>query len=670
VKKKKQNTRSRAAKKAAQYAKGDRSSQKRGERGRGNPRNNKAQKFQGRVQKNPKGFAFIISKTAGGEDAYVPRAEAKELLNDDIVEFTLHQDRGRTAAHVERIIRRGQTEVVGQVQGQGRDLAVVTAGGDWMWLSEDRGSARPGEWVRAKIEKYPDNRRPGIVTLENSLGTNLLPKHDMEIAIARYNLPHEFSDAAMLDAKKSYKDEHNDRVDHRKKPFVTIDGEDAKDFDDAILVEEDKDGFTLYVAIADVAHYVRLGTQLDREALSRATSVYFPGSVVPMLPESLSNHACSLRPREEKFTLTAEIYFDKKGNVTGRKFYESQIQTFERLTYQQVHEFFERKIPLPDPVSRAMGSARKLFHALLDQRKKRGVLDFDLPECRMTLDQDGFPDKIGPAPKWESHKLIEEFMIAANREVARALREGNIPSLYRVHETPKEEALTDVNNLLGTLGLNQRLKDTTPLAFAELLDATRDLPGAATLHKAILRMQKQAHYEPDPKGHFGLALRDYTHFTSPIRRYPDLVVHRALKHLIYKRKPTDKERDGDYLNSLGEQTSERERRAMEAERFVVRRKQCWYLSKRIGEEFDGSVSGVVKGGLFVELVVIASDGFLPIEALDGHYEFDQRGQCLRKRPGHETLSVGNTMRVKIVKVDIDQQEVTLGLVDQDENVDE
>lgn len=668
MKKKKHSTRSRAAKKAAQYAKGDKSPKRERGRGRNLPSSARAQKFQGRVQKNPKGFAFIISKTAGGEDAYVPREEAKALLNDDIVEFTLHRDRGRTAAHVERIIRRGQSEVVGQVQGQGRDLAVVTAGGDWMWLSEERGAARPGEWVRAKIEKYPDNRRPGVVSLEQSLGTNLLPKHDMEIAIARYNLPHEFSDAALLDAKRSYKDEHGNRVDHRKKAFVTIDGEDAKDFDDAILVEEDGKGFILYVAIADVAHYVRPGTQLDREALSRATSVYFPGSVVPMLPESLSNHLCSLRPREEKHTLTAEIYFDARGNVTGRKFYESLIQTFERLTYQQVQEFFDRKIPLPDPVSRALGSARKLFRALLEQRKKRGVLDFDLPECRMTLDKDGFPAAIGPAPKWDSHKLIEEFMIAANREVARALREGNIPALYRVHETPKEEALTEVNQLLGTLGSQRRLKDLSPVAFSELLDATRDLPGAATLHKAILRMQKQAHYEPDPKGHFGLALRDYTHFTSPIRRYPDLVVHRALKQLIYKRKLTDKERDGEYLVSLGEQTSERERRAMEAERFVVRRKQCWYLSKRLGEEFDGVISGVVKGGLFVELVRIASDGFLPIDALDGHYEYDQRGQCLRKRPGHETLSVGGTLRVKVVKVDIDQQEVTLGLVD--ENTDE
>jgi len=665
MKRRKHTTRSRSAKAKERMERGKPRDRQGGPKRTSSTR----ERFSGRVQKNPKGFAFIISQTPGAEDAYVSREDARNILNNDIVEYTLHRGGGRTSARVERVLRRGQTEIVGRVEGQGQFLGVVTNEGDWMALSGEGKAPRKGEWVRAKIEQYPEGENPGEAVLTQSFGASLLPKHDTEIAIARFNLPHVFSERARHDAAAGYADvEGSKRKDHRDKPFVTIDGEDAKDFDDAILIETNANGFTLYVAIADVSHYVRRGTQLDREALARATSVYFPGTVVPMLPEELSNDLCSLRPREDKRCLTAEIEFDSRGRSTGHRFYENLIRTFSRLTYKNVHEFFEEKKPLPgnepERLAEMMTNARKLFKLLLLERKRRGVLDFDLPECRMTLDENGFPAQMGPAARWDSHKLIEEFMIAANREVARALRENKVGALYRVHETPKPEALGEINQLLGTLGLAQRLSDLKPTSIAALLDATRHLPGAATLHKAVLRSQRQAHYEPEPKGHFGLALRDYCHFTSPIRRYPDLVVHRALKHLIYKRKSTDKESvDEDTLAQMGEETSERERRAMEAERFVTRRKQCWYLSRRLGEVYAGTISGVVKSGLFVELSQIAADGFLPIEALDGFYEFDQKGHCLRKRPGNSTLAVGGPMRVQVVRVDVDAGEVTLGLAE-------
>lgn len=629
-------------------------------------------RYVGKVQKNPRGFAFIIPQTPGVPDAYVGRHEARVLLHGDRVEYTLVRDRGRYSAQIKKVLEHASSRVVGQVRPVGRDLALVTAQGDIHRIKRES-KLSPGEWIIGEIKESPTSRHPGTVVVEEHLGYELSPKHDIEIAIAQFGLPNEFGPKVCEEGFQARSRAHaaitnlGTRKDQRAKPYVTIDGEDAKDFDDAILVERGPGGkgFILYVAIADVSYFVVERSAIDHEARKRSTSVYFPGAVIPMLPEILSNDLCSLRPQEDKLAFTAEIHLDERGVVQKSHFYESLIKTAARLTYTQVHAFFQGDKATRDELKALavpLETARVLFERMLEQRRQRGVLDFELPESKIEVDAQGKPLRVKRADRYESHRLIEEFMVGANSVVARALRERNEPALHRVHESPAPEKLDDLNQLLNRLGISRRMKDLSPQSFSELLEATRNLPEAPTLHKSILRTQKQARYEVEPKGHFGLALRDYTHFTSPIRRYPDLVVHRALKKLISKGKQADKDNEGiASFQQLGEETSEKERRAMEAERFVLKRKQCWYMQGHVGEVFDGVVSGVLESGLFVELPELAIDGFLPVEDMDGYWEYDERRLCLRRRPGGQVLTLGDPLRIEVVSVSMDDNEITFGL---------
>lgn len=664
----KHKTRSRAAK----YASRQGHSKDRAVRSEKKAGHAKSHFYLGRVKKNPRGFAFIIPQTPGVPDAYVARHEARGLLNGDRVEYRLIKDRGRYSAQIRRVIEHGSTRVVGQVRSLGRELALITAQGDVHRIPKEK-RLSPGEWIIGEITESPSSRHLGSVSVESHLGFRLTPKHDIDIAIAEFGLPFEFGKKVREESFQARSRAHvaltqpGSRRDYRDKPFVTIDGEDAKDFDDAILVERGSlgRGYTLYVAIADVSYFVQPGSAIDREARLRGTSVYFPGTVIPMLPEILSNDLCSLRPQEDKLAFVAEIHYDEEGFVLKSHFYEAVIKTAERLTYSQVHAFFEGDLATRERLKRLtdpLANALQLFQKLLHQRKRRGVLDFELPESRIEVDSNGKPIAVKRADRYESHRLIEEFMIAANSVVARALRERQEPALHRVHENPEPDKLDELNQLLIRLGMSQRMKDLSPVAFAELLEATRHLAEAPTLHKAILRLQKQARYEASPRGHFGLALLDYTHFTSPIRRYPDLIVHRALKKLISHEKSADKQNEGiSSFEQLGEETSEKERRAMQAERFVLKRKQCWFMQERIGEIFSGVISGVLESGLFVEIPELALDGFLPIEDMDGFYEYDERRMCLRKRPGGNTLTLGDPLQIQVVGVSLDDNEITFGI---------
>ncbi len=625
----------------------------------------------GRVQKNPKGFAFIIPQTPNQPDAYVAREDARLLLNDDVVEYHLRRSGHKTRAEVLKIVKRGHDQLVGMVRRSGRDVYLETADGETYAIDANPAQVKQDQWVIAQIEEYPTRRNPAIVSVQETLGSELSPKQDNKIAIAQFGLEDQFPSAAIKEAEdakhwaaEEMRQPHPKRKDLRQLPFITIDGEDAKDFDDAILVtpsEEKGSTYTLYVAIADVSFFVRPGTALDKSARRRGTSVYFPGFVIPMLPEGLSNDLCSLRPQTDKLALTAEIHLDKTGTVTGAKFYESIIKTARRLTYNQVHAFFEK-----DPatqkdlafLSEPLTLALSLFEKMEKKRKERGVLDFQLPEAKIELDESAMPVGVTKATRYESHKLIEEFMIAANGVVAKALRQSNTLSLYRVHESPELTSIDDINLLMKSLGMSHQMKEVSPRAFATILAATMDAKGARTLHQNILRAQKQARYEPNPKGHFGLALSDYTHFTSPIRRYPDLAVHRALKQLISKGKSTDKDKELMDFEALGEQNSASERRAMEAERWVTRRKQCWFMEKHLGEIFDGVVAGITAKGLFVEIPEFATEGFVPIETLGGFYEYDEQRLCLKKRPGHTTISIGDPMKIQVTNVSVLDNEIT------------
>lgn len=658
--------------------------------------------FQGKVDKKQSGFAFLIPIEQGFEDVYVNRRDAASLMNGDIVEFSVEHQGRRSQARIQRVVERSQNKLIGQLHQHGRNWSVETSEGQHLAVRPDKNS-QPGDWVVADIEKYPDRRQPGEVQITKRLGQNLGPEHDLEIAITRYGLPTQFHPGSLSEAdlmlekhrrevdktlaekltpastRTSKKSESagkkgkaatrgdrsrflSERLDLTGLPLVTIDGEDAKDFDDAILVEKLSDGFRLYVAIADVSFFVVKGRQLDKDALSRSTSVYFPGTCVPMLPESLSNDLCSLRPKQPRLSLVAEITYDNSATVVDTRFYQGLIQTVERLTYTQVQSFLDGKEDaVTDPARHPLRDAFTLYQKLDKNRKDRGVLDFDLPECKVQLNETGFPLRIFQAERVAAHKLIEEFMIAANQEVARALREADAPALYRVHDAPDAEALDDLNQLLQTLGIKKKVTKLTPKAFSEILEGTAEMKTVGTLHTSILRLQKQAKYIPEPRGHFGLALSDYAHFTSPIRRYPDLVVHRALKGLCVASESSDKSYGAgtpDEMISLGEQTSSCERRAMEAERFVLRRKQCWYMEGKLGEQFEGVISGVVGAGIFVNIPWMALDGFVPLEFLLGHYEIDEEHMCARQRPGNAVLHLGDKMRISVAKVSVDEGRIT------------
>jgi len=636
----------------------------------------KKKRFTGRVQKNPRGFAFLISTELSTPDTYVSAREARHLMNGDLVEYEIKQKGPRSFAIIHKVLERAASQVFGQVfvepQRHQNRFFLETSSGDSLEVAPSK-QLKNGSWVIAEIQQYPTESKRGSAKINHFLGSELTPEFDHLITVSQFGIKETFPETVLnelsdlfVKAKKELQNPSPGRKDLRHLPFVTIDGEDAKDFDDAIYTElnEKTKNLHLFVAIADVSFFVRENTELDKEAQRRSTSIYFPGTCIPMLPEALSNDLCSLNPQTDKLVLVAEIVFNQKGAVQETDFYPGIINTAARLTYTQVHHWFLQETHgIPENALSQLEQSKRLFEILTQNRLERGVLDFQLPECRFELGPGGLPLKAYPFPQWEAHRLIEEFMIMANSSVAQKLTEKGFPSLYRVHEAPLLESIEEINHLMKSLGFSLMLKEVSPLAFAKILSQTKGKKGAHTLHKAILRAQKQARYEPHPKGHFGLALSDYTHFTSPIRRYPDLIGPRSLKNFIQGKQSADKSLETEKLIKLGELTSERERRAMEAERFINRRKQCWFMKDKIGDSFDGLISGVIPKGIFVEIFKHAIEGFIPIESLLDSYVFDEQRACLRRRPGHSTLSIGDNLRIQVTAVSMEDSEITFNLLD-------
>ncbi len=618
----------------------------------------------GTIQKNPKGFGFVIPENRTLPDAYVDNQQAAALLNGDKVLFTYIDSRGKKAARIKEIQERGKKKVLGQILGSGHAARLVTKDSEWKVKASD---AEDGSWVMGNIEQYPTPDKLGEVSVAKDYGDKLTPAQDIEIAISEFNLPSDFPisvKAEILESRKFSQDEEEKkrRRDLTEIPLVTIDGEDAKDFDDAVAVVtgQGEKAFILYVAIADVSAYVTPGSALDKAAQLRGTSVYFPGTCVPMLPEPISNDMCSLRPKEDRYALTAEITYDREGEVISSDFYESLIRTHARVTYTELEAYFERDDAMLGKyafLEKPFKNLRALYRLLAKQRKRRGTLEFDLPESKMELDGTGMPVRIFPAPRFESHKVIEEFMIAANREVAQVLRETNTKSVYRVHDSPDPDALDEINAALKTLGTSVRLERNTPTDFARVLAATMDIKGGKSLHSLILRSQKQAIYDAEPRGHFGLSLRDYTHFTSPIRRYPDLVVHRSLKKFIGQERSSDKRNEEDPLAAVAERCSNQERRAVEAERFVTRRKQCWFMRERLDESFDAEITWMTNEGSYLRIPQFGIEGFLELNSMKDYYLFDEHTQTLRKEHGKGTLHVGDKLSVRVEEVSIDRGKI-------------
>lgn len=488
----------------------------------------------------------------------------------------------------------------------------------------------------------------------------------IDFAYKQYNLSPRF--------KRAVYEELNDpiihldrikRVDLRDKDHITIDGEFAKDFDDAVAIEKTKEGYILYVSIADVSSYVALNTETDKEALKRGTSIYFPARVIPMLPKQLSDDLCSLKPHKDRRTMTVEILFDRIGGIRDKRFYPSVIKSRARLTYRKVEDAIINMEPhikgIPKDIETKLEHMGELTEIIAEKRKRRGSLDFDLPEPEITIDMEGGIKDVLRSERLFSHRIIEEFMIAANEAVASLLAERKIPAIYRVHEPPDPERLFDVERLLNSLGINIKIsiKDGNHLQY--ILEKAKKTPYEFLINRAVLRSMKQARYSAKITGHFGLASDCYLHFTSPIRRYPDLICHRALKHLLVRTSYPYNEKQ---LEVMANHLSERERLAMEAEREVEDRIRILFMKERIGDVYEGIISHVAPFGLFVELKDVFVEGLILLSEIhDDYYIFQEDRFRVIGRRNKRVYRIGDMVKIRVIKADVEAKRLYFNLVE-------
>lgn len=609
----------------------------------------------GEIQKNAKGFAFLLHKP---EDIFIPPQFARKLLTGDVVEVQMNT-RSRDIYDVE-IVSRALKAFIGTYEAN-FDRRIVLLSDRTMReevVIKERPAVeglRHGDKVQVEITRYEPHLEGRIV---RTFGAALAPKFDTLAVVVRSQWPQEFSTQAQNEAARLSEEiqveaaasGYRGRKDFREKPFVTIDGKDARDFDDAVLVEKTSSGYVLYVAIADVSEFVRSGTQLDEEAYGRATSVYFPEWVIPMLPEALSNGACSLRPHEEKLTLCCEIHYDHNGKKRSSKVYEAVIRSHRRCIYEDVQreqgqglEFWKHPY--------------ELYQLIRLSRNKRGSLDLDLPEAKIVLDENSDTIDIRKTERLDSHRLIEEFMIAANESVTEIMEREGWPFIYRVHEPPKPEALERFERFAMALGLKPKLGDgTDPRMLARFIDTLKENPYATTLYYLMLRSLKQARYDPVNLKHFGLASQAYTHFTSPIRRYPDLMVHRILKRYVRHKAFGGEElaKVEEYLLDACDHCSKQERKAEELDRIVTRVKKARFMNRHLGEEFEARVTNVNEKGLYVELSTYFVDGLVAIDELgDDYFEFNEQRMMLTGKRTGKKYRIGDIIRVAVLRTDLD-----------------
>jgi ribonuclease R len=637
----------------------------------------------GRVQAHPDGFGFLIPDYKDAEDLYLSRREMRRVMHGDRVLVRVdRKQRGGVEAHVVQIMERAQKRLIGtynEFDGKGylipMDPRIAAA------IPLRRSDAKPekGKVIAVEIARYGTAMSAPEGELLQVMGNPDDPEVQIQSIVFRYGLTTSFPEPVNREiAGGSFsidEEEIAPRTDLRDLPIVTIDGEQARDFDDAVFVRKRDGRYELFVSIADVAHYVLPGSALDQEAYNRATSVYFPDRAIPMLPEALSNGICSLNPHEDRLTKTVCMEINHKGEVIRSRFFNSVIRSRERMTYTNVRrilvdkdaECLERYRDLVDQF-RLMEELALLIN---ETRKARGNLDFDLPEAEIILDIQGMPENIVRAERNIAHRIIEEFMIAANEAVARHLKEQDFLLLYRVHEGPDQEAIEAIAPLLLSLGYRVPVKreKITPLEVQKLLEACRGKPEEKVINHVLLRAMKQAHYQPENIGHFGLASTCYCHFTSPIRRYPDLIVHRILERVLKgnRLKPDERDEFLSYLQEAGKHTSERERIAMDAEREMVDLKKAQFMMDKIGEEFSGIITSLANFGFFVELDLYFVEGLVRLSSLtDDDYNYYEKEYVIKGRRHGRKFRLGDAVRVKVVRINAFRSEIDFELVRTDE----
>ena len=652
----------------------------------------------------------FLQRDDGEPDVYLAQQEMRAVLHKDRVRVRIirYDRKGRPEGRIIEILERRKAPIIGRL---------LHENGVWLVAPEDRrygqdilipknatASAAAGQVVAIELTEPPSMYSQPVGRVTEVLGQIDDPGMEIEIAVRKYEVPHRFSPetlaqaAALPDRVRAVDMKH--RMDLTDVPLVTIDGEDARDFDDAVYCEPYKagrgknavNGWRLIVAIADVSHYVKGGEPLDEDAYERATSVYFPRRVIPMLPEKLSNGLCSLNPDVERLSMVCDMLINGDGEMHAYQFYPAVIRSHARLTYTEVAaaltntrgpEAAKRREIMPQLLN-----LHEVYRALLKARHRRGAIDFETTETQIVCDENGRIEKIVPRVRTDAHRLIEEAMLAANVCTADFIAGAEHPSLFRVHEGPTPEKRTTLQNYLKSLGLGLAIsEDPTPAEFQAVAEATKDRPDASQIHMMLLRSMQQAIYTPANSGHFGLAYKAYTHFTSPIRRYPDLLVHRVIKAILAKKRyhlatgeladtgsRATKLRKGnksakphiseqEHWEGAGAHCSANERRADEASRDVEAWLKCRYMREHLGEEFAGTVSAVTSFGLFVTLDALYVDGLVHITELGGeYYRFDEVRQELRGERTGIRYTIGARVRVQVSRVDLDGRKIDFRMV--------
>jgi len=632
---------------------------------------------EGVVSANRAGFGFV--RVEGQEDSvFLPPREMMGVMHGDRVRVSVERGRdGRYSGKLEKVLEHATKAFVGTLEIHGRTGFVTAAdrriGMRCLVLPADLNGARHGDWVIAAVTRYAGQGSSPQARVTRRLDPEQPVELACESAIARFDLPREFSPEAVHEAQAygSAVDpgEAAQRLDLRDIPLVTIDGEDAKDFDDAVFAEPHPKGFRVIVAIADVSYYVRRGTALDASARERGTSVYFPTRVIPMLPFELSNVLCSLQPKVDRLCFAADMIVSKQGVLVDAHFYPAVMRSAARLTYTQAFAALiegqpEARATLGPLVDKLLPLV-DVYRALLKARHKRGALEFDAAEAEFDIDAAGRIQRVYMYERNEAHKLIEECMILANVAVAHELERRSVGTLYRVHGKPEEKKINVLLETLNALGVAAELpEDVTPRDFRAITDRFPNDEQRPFLESLVVRSMQQAVYQPQNIGHFGLALNHYAHFTSPIRRYPDLVVHRTLRALLSSSDPYGVRYDGAGLATAGTELTGLEKRADESDRYVSAWLKCVYLRDRIGQTFEGLITTVVEFGAFVQLTAVGTDGLLHIDNLrDDDYQMEPGGRAWVGKTSRRRLGMGTRVHVIVTSVNPIEGLVDLALVE-------